>query len=282
MIVVGGPDPDAGPDRAAESARDWRAAHGAQVAAALDSGDPAAIRRLYTDLGDLLETSYADDIGGVPQLSLPETIPVATGLLEGVSGVLLDAGCGPNPVAAVALARAGADRTIVGLDLGFGTVRLARARAADAGIVLFPVVADLERLPLRTDAVSGVVCDDTIEHVPDDGAAVRELCRVTNHLGRVVLATPNRHSLAVLVRRARDVVRGRRRSASAYFVADSHLREYTWRELARLVGPAAAIDRRVTVGWSGGWLRRAASWLTSRRALRTLDRMLVVRLVPRS
>jgi 2-polyprenyl-3-methyl-5-hydroxy-6-metoxy-1,4-benzoquinol methylase len=260
---------------------DWRSRHGEQVAAALDRGDPAEIKRLYVELGGLLEDSYADDVEGVPQLSVPETVPVVTGVLGRVRGRILDAGCGPHPVASIALANDDPARTVVALDLGFGTVRLARARAAQAGIGVLGVVGDLENLPFRAEAFDGLVCDDTIEHVPDDQRGVRELMRVTRRGGTAALVTPNRRSLAVLVQKARDRVRGNRQPASAYYVAESHLREYTWAELVRLVQPAARIVDRSTVGWSGGRKSRLATSLTRHSVLRDFDRMLVAVLTPR-
>jgi SAM-dependent methyltransferase len=259
----------------------WRARHGEQVADAVQSNDPATIRRLYKDLGQFLEESFGDDVAGVPQLSLPETVPVVTGLLGGIGGRLLDAGCGPHPVASIMLARAEPGRAIVGLDLGLGTVRLARATAERVGVRLLAVVADLERLPFRDAAFAGIVCDDTIEHVPDDQRGVAELCRVVPRGGVIVLATPNRHSLEVVVHRLRDRLRGHRQPASAYFAAESHLREYTWPEFARLVAPFATVEERATVGWSGGRRRRLASRLTGLPGFRHTGRMLVARLTPR-
>jgi SAM-dependent methyltransferase len=253
----------------------WRDRHGESVVAALRSGDPAAVKRLYVELGELLEASYGDDVEAVPQLSLPETVPVVARLLGGVQGPVLDAGCGPLPVASMAVASAEAGRTVVALDLGAGTVRLARERAAIAGVDLLGVAGDLEALPFRDGAFAGIVCDDTIEHVPDDRRAAAELARVSAPGAAVVVATPNRRGAGVLRAKAADLLRGRRRPAAAYFAAESHLREYTWRELVALLAPVGIVDSRATVGWAG---RPRRSRLVARRGLRGLDRMLVARL----
>lgn len=256
----------------------WRDRHGADVAAALGDGDARDIKRLYVQLGDMLDDAYRTDLDAVPQLSLPETVPVVLELLEGSGARLLDAGCGPLPVASIAAARADPARWIVALDLGLGTVRLARAKATASGVTVSAVVGDLEALPFRSGAFDAVVCDDTIEHVPDDTAGVRELMRMIGTSGCVVLATPNRRSLAVLRQRVSDAARGRRRPPSHYFVAESHLREYTWKELAALLAPVAVVERRATVGWRGRAVSRAVTKLIDRPVLRSLDRMLVVRL----
>jgi SAM-dependent methyltransferase len=142
-------------------------------------------------------------------------------------------------------------------------------------------VGDVEALPFRSGAFSGGVCDDTIEHLPDDDAGARELGRVLATGGRMVIATPNRHSGAVLLHRLRDAVRRRGRHAAAYFVAESHLREYTWPELEALVEPHVVVRERATVGWSGGLFERAATWVVSIPGGRRLSRMIVVATEPR-
>jgi SAM-dependent methyltransferase len=258
----------------------WPARHGEEVAATLDGGDAEAIKHLYVSLGEHLEHDYGGDVTAAPLLSLPETGPVVQRLLRDVRGTLLDAGCGPNPAVASALAGT-PGRTVVALDIGLGTVRLAVARAATDGVRLLGVVGDVEALPFRSGAFAGGVCDDTIEHLPDDGAGARELSRVLAGHGRMVIATPNRHSAAVLLHRLRDKLRRRGRPASAYYVAESHLREYTWPQLERLVEPHIVVRERASVGWSGGLLRRLATVAVSVPAGRRLSRMIVVAVEPR-
>jgi SAM-dependent methyltransferase len=258
----------------------WPSRHGEEVAATLHGGDPASIKRLYVSLGEHLERDYGDDVTAAPLLSLPETGPVVDELLRGVAGTLLDAGCGPNPGVAMGLA-AEPGRRVVALDIGLGTVRLAVARAATAGGSLLGVVGDVEALPFRDGAFAGGVCDDTIEHLPDDDAGASELRRVLASGGRMVIATPNRHSLSVLLRRLRDTLRRRAGPASDYFVAESHLREYTWPELEALIEPHLVVRARASVGWSGGSARRIASRLVTVPGPRRLSRMIVVAVEPR-
>jgi len=131
----------------------WRREHERHVADALASGDERTIKRAYAELGELLHDAYSDDVVASPLLSLPETVPVVTRLLAGVTGLLLDAGCGPYAGAAMALA--GSGRRFVAVDLGLGTVRLARARAAVDGVELLGVVGDVEALPFRSGVFAG-------------------------------------------------------------------------------------------------------------------------------
>gem|GEM_PF-2495965 len=260
------------------TAPNWHQEHLRHIEEAFAAGSDSQIKASYAQLGDLLEQEFGDDVAAAPLLSLAETVPVVARLLEGISGVLLDAGCGPNPAASMALAAPG--RRIVALDIGAGTVRLARARAAANGVELLPVVADLESLPFKAGAFSGGVCDDTIEHVPDDAAAIRELARVLAVGGRMALATPNRRALSVVVWRARDLVLRRHLDPRAYYAAGSHLREYTWPEFERLVSPWLRVRDRAAAGWGGDWRRRLAASVTTHPPLRRLSRMIVLAVEP--
>ena len=251
--------------------------HGLQVSAVLPEGDPAAIKGLYGEFGRMLESAYGAEPGNVPVLSFPETGPVVAGLLAGAPGPFLDAGCGPNPSLSLRVG-ATSQGPFIAMDIGLGTVRLARAVAAEHDLELHAVVGDLEHLPFRTASFASGVCDDTIEHVPDDGAAMRELERVLATNARLVLATPNRRRLDVLVAKARDLLRGDLARPSAYFAAESHLREYTWGQLERLVPAGLRVTRRASVGWTGGPAKRVASALVELPMLREVSRMVVVEL----
>jgi SAM-dependent methyltransferase len=252
--------------------------YSAHVEEVLRSGDASSIKRIYHEYGELLE-AVARTGEPVPVLSRPETLVAVTGILKGVRGRVLDAGCGANPVASIALSSP--VRAMVGADIALGTVRLAGAAAAARGTRFFGVVADLEALPFRSSAFDGAICDDTIEHLPRDDVGAAELARVLRSGGRLALATPNRHSAEVLYRKAQDLIRRRRRPASAYYAAASHLREYSWRELEHLVRPRFLVRGRAPVGWSGGSKRRVATSIIGLPVLRRLSRMVVVELEPR-
>jgi SAM-dependent methyltransferase len=254
-------------------------AHHHEVAARVMPGrDPAAIKAMYIALGVDWWEAHADDLDGVPVLSLPETHPAVTGLLEHTPGLLLDAGCGPNPAVSCSLAAA-PGRTVVSLDIGLGTVRTARAIGARRDVALFGVVGDVEHLPFRAGAFDGVACDDTIEHLPDDDAGVGELLRVARRGAPVVVATPNRHNVYILRARLRDRLRGRRLPLEHYFVSSSHLREYSWPEVERLVRARTTVQARLGCGWertSTSATARLASWLVRRRPTRRFSSMIVV------
>jgi SAM-dependent methyltransferase len=254
--------------------------HRAHTDAAIASGDSSAIKQLYVELGVLLDDAIAGDASIAPLLSLPETGPVVLEMLGGIRGTFIDAGCGPNPAMSVALARDQL-RTVVAMDIGFGIVRVARAVAERAGVRILPIVADLEALPFRNAAFDGGVCDDTVEHLPNDAQGIAELARVTSRKGSMVIATPNRYSAEVLQRKLRDRIRRNKQPASAYYAASSHLREYTWGWFERLLSPVFRVTARGSVGWPGGWKKRTATWLTSLPPFRRFGRMIVVKVEPR-
>ncbi|MHB8467784.1 MAG: class I SAM-dependent methyltransferase [Acidimicrobiales bacterium] len=246
------------------------ARHATDVRNFLASADADEIKRSYQLLGGYLEQAYTGS-GDVPVLSWPETTPVVIAVVPTTARRVLDAGCGPNPVAAIGLRAPG--RGLVGLDIGIGTVRLAVATARAYDTTLLGVVGDIEHLPFRGDAFDAVVCDDTVEHVPDDRAATHELARVLAPHGTAVVATPNRRGLTVLARKARDRVRRRRLPASAYYATESHLREYTPAELRRVVADSFVITRSHPVGWRG---HRVASSMIRLRPFVGLSKVIVI------
>jgi SAM-dependent methyltransferase len=100
----------------------------------------------------------------------------------GAGARILDAGCGSGRNM-VALARRG---TVTGVELATQSVEVARARAA--GPVL-PGSLD-EPLPFGDGAFDLAVALDVLEHVGDDGAALRELARVVAPGGRLLVTVP--------------------------------------------------------------------------------------------
>ena len=247
--------------------------HQALTPSVIQRGQASEIKKLYADLGEDLWLAAQDDPDAVPVLSAPETTPAVVKLMDR-SGLLLDAGCGPNPAASIALA-ARPGTVVIGMDYGFGTARTARAVAARRKAVLHAVCADLEKLPFRDGAFDGLICDDTIEHLPDDRQGVAEIARTLRPGGLAVIATPNRRRADVLLRRARHLIRGHRLPGSDYFAASSHLREYTWEQGSRLVERHLDVRRQLTLGWSSPSRLRHLNRLLSYPGLERFGQMLV-------
>jgi SAM-dependent methyltransferase len=248
----------------------------------LRNPDEAAIKNLYVELGDdFWKTTSQQSAADVPVLSSPETLSIVVEALRGTHGLILDAGCGPNPAAAIALMEQGS-RSVLAIDIGWGMVRTAQSVAATRGVVLPGVAADVERLPFRSGVFDGLVCDDTIEHLPNDREGVAELARVLRPSGTAILATPNRHSAAVLRARLSDLRKGTVRPRRDHFVASSHLREYTWAEFERLVGDFFSIEQRRPVGWQNGRRKKALTRFLNVPLFFKVSQMIVLECRPRT
>lgn len=70
-------------------------------------------------------------------------------------------------------------------------VAAAKSKLARQGAPADLLQAQAEYLPFRSEVFDAVVSCETIEHVPDAHAALREMYRVTRPGGRLFLTTPN-------------------------------------------------------------------------------------------
>jgi ubiquinone/menaquinone biosynthesis C-methylase UbiE len=80
---------------------------------------------------------------------------------------------------------------LLGCDLNEEDVGHARALNADGGVEY--VVADAQRLPFEDASFDVACCLEVIEHVADPGACLRELARIVQAGGHVVLTCPSLH-----------------------------------------------------------------------------------------
>lgn len=85
---------------------------------------------------------------------------------------------------------------VVGVDVVLDDLRKARYMLADLdrkgetpGSVDF-ILADAQRLPFRDGAFDKVVCTETLEHVPDDLAAISEIDRVARPGADICVSVP--------------------------------------------------------------------------------------------
>jgi ubiquinone/menaquinone biosynthesis C-methylase UbiE len=154
---------------------------------------------------------------------------------------VLDVGCGANLAYDFAISRQ--DKRVYAIDFTMNFLRIAPKHRP--GILL--AQADALKLPFRDGAFSAVICSETIEHIPDESAAVAEIARVLRPNGLLVLTVPNLWNADLLVRmvRTRDLT---------VKLMESHIREYSPCQLRRLLAAQFAIKRRISVGF--GWTGR--------------------------
>lgn len=105
---------------------------------------------------------------------------------------VLDAGAGSSWLSEL-LATHGLD--VHALDLGLDNIRRASARIQAAGRRVSFINGDLYRLPFDGGVFDCAVTSETLEHLDDPGAALRELARVVRQGGYVIAATPYRERI---------------------------------------------------------------------------------------
>jgi SAM-dependent methyltransferase len=112
---------------------------------------------------------------------------------------VIDVGCGDGRHISAAAARG---CFAVGVDYDASELRKARARLGSLGVD--HVVADASRLPFRADTFDAAICTETLEHLPDDAGAMRELSRVARDGALVHIAVPSHFTELVYWRLSHD------------------------------------------------------------------------------
>ncbi len=104
-------------------------------------------------------------------------------------GLVVEVGGGQSGLAAALYPAA--DVLTVDLDASYGhRSDLYGAPAADGAPRRCFVAGDATRLPIADGAADVVTLFDVLEHIPDDGAAVREVLRILRPGGHLLLSTP--------------------------------------------------------------------------------------------
>jgi ubiquinone/menaquinone biosynthesis C-methylase UbiE/uncharacterized protein YbaR (Trm112 family) len=118
---------------------------------------------------------------------LAEVDPVAS---HGES--LLEVGCGTGPLLVAAGSRYAAS---VGVDVALRWLVVARKRLAEAGVEAPVICACAEALPFRDERFDRIVFESSLEHMRVQRDALAEAHRVARPGARLLISTPNRHSL---------------------------------------------------------------------------------------
>ncbi len=133
---------------------------------------------------------------------LPGALTSVTGLLTGHEALagrlirpsafdvrgcrrILDAACGNGRYSRFLLRRADPDAVLTSFDLSPRMLTRARARLHDNRVS--HAVADLTRLPYADAAFDAIVCGWVLEHLPDPRLGLRELARVLQPGGKLLL-----------------------------------------------------------------------------------------------
>jgi ubiquinone/menaquinone biosynthesis C-methylase UbiE len=98
---------------------------------------------------------------------------------------ILDAGCGAGQFTEILLEFADSDASISCFDLSLEMLRRGRKRLRSDRPS--PAAADITRLPYRDAAFDCVICGWVLEHLPDPRSGLREIARVLEPGGRVLI-----------------------------------------------------------------------------------------------
>jgi len=202
-----------------------------------DKTDPAELRAYYEDQGRVAKETGRGircSDGTVTEAVLDLILPHAARLTR-----VLDVGCGANLTYDLTLADRGIE--IVGIDFAESFLALAPQHPR---ITLRQ--ADATALPFETGEFDGVICSETVEHVPDDRKVLREIARVLAPGGLLVFTVPLLWNLARVI--------GMLKSRSLEItMMEGHLREYTRANaLSLLKSDFEVLEiRPVPFGWRG-------------------------------
>jgi SAM-dependent methyltransferase len=98
---------------------------------------------------------------------------------------ILDAGCGNGRYSRFLLRAADDDAIITGFDYSQQMLHRARSRLGEDRVSL--VAADLTRLPYADATFDAIVCGWVLEHLPDPTPGVKQLARVLQPGGKLLL-----------------------------------------------------------------------------------------------
>jgi ubiquinone/menaquinone biosynthesis C-methylase UbiE len=152
---------------------------------------------------------------------------------------ILDLGCGANLDYDRFLADMG--KRPICADFAMNFLRLAPRD------VRMPLVqADALRLPFAAATFDGVLCSETIEHIPRDECVAGEIARVLRPRGMLIVTAPNLWNASRLL----EMVKQRDFRVR---MMQGHLREYTPSRLRNLLRTDFTIEEwsAVPFGWTG-------------------------------
>jgi SAM-dependent methyltransferase len=124
----------------------------------------------------------------------------AAGLAPG--DLALDVGCGTGRALPALSAAVGPGGRVIGIDITPDMLGAARAAGRDGCSTL--VLGDARRLPIADATADAVFAAGLVQHLPDPGAGLAELARVTRPGGRLIIFHPSGRA-ALAARHGRTV-----------------------------------------------------------------------------
>lgn len=120
----------------------------------------------------------------------------------------LDVGCGSGDLTRFASkVRA---RVSIGIDIATSIVRYARNESNRRAEF---TVADAQNLPFKNNQFDTILCTEVLEHIPNPMNTLKELYRVLNANGTVIITTPNEERLSKKIPRSIKRILGARETS---------------------------------------------------------------------
>ena len=148
---------------------------------------------------------------------------------------ILDAGCGAGQFTEIVLESCDPDAAITCFDLSLEMLRRGRKKLESDRPM--PAAADITRLPYRDGSFDCVICGWVLEHLPDPQLGLREISRVIEPGGRLLILTTETTFFGAWVSRfykcrtyGRDELR-----AACETVGLHWTREFWWTRFHRLL-----------------------------------------------
>lgn len=181
----------------------------------------AAMKRLYELVGISSRNHHGPNQEHNP-CGLPTISETVLNMTQAIPpNRLLDVGMGGYPLVDIELVQRG--HSVVGLEYSFPLTLTA---------------GDGVRLPFRDGVFESVLCSETVEHVRDPEAVIREIHRVLEPGGTLLLTVPCVIGAVGLLCRLAHYCKHR-----TLVMHETHLREYTYFSAKRLVNPYFVIRR---------------------------------------
>jgi SAM-dependent methyltransferase len=135
--------------------------------------------------------TYGEDLGQASWITAEEARGWFDLLRPGAGSRALEVACGSGGVTCALAVRAGA--SCVGVDINVHGIEAARKRAEGNGLasrVTFEVADAARPLPFPDASFDAVFCNDSINHLPDRAAVLRDWFRMVRPGGRVLFTDP--------------------------------------------------------------------------------------------
>lgn len=140
--------------------------------------------------GDIDERAYNSDLCVQRYFQRRRTDTIKKMLDATDKDVILDIGCGSG----VQIRALGLDspHLLIGMDVNRGALLFAKGKKIPQSEF---IIANAEQLPFKEDTVNKIICAEIIEHLPEPEKMIAESQRVLKNHGRIVITTPNEHSI---------------------------------------------------------------------------------------